>query len=93
VKISAPALAPTAPVLTTRAVAPSAPIDGASATSPAASVQRSGFLTQLQEATRSAPYGEVRPDRVAEARADIVAGRLGTPADLDAAVAALLRDL
>jgi hypothetical protein len=56
-------------------------------------VQRSGFLSQLQEATRAAPFGEVRADKVAQARADIAAGRLGTEADYDAAVRGLLMDL
>jgi hypothetical protein len=93
VKISAPSLAMPSPVTYSRMGAVSGLATGMPETSPAASVQRSGFLAQLQEATRAAPFGEVRAERVAQARADLASGRLGSEADLDAAVSALLQDL
>lgn len=91
-KISAPSIATPSPITYSRLGNVSAPA-AAPVASPAAAMQRSGFLAQLQEATRTAPYGEVRLDKVAQARADIAAGRLGTEADYDAAVRGLLMDL
>ncbi len=59
----------------------------------AASLSTSDFLTELQGAVRADAYGEVRSHKVAEARADIDAGRLGTEDDFENAVNALLREL
>lgn len=92
-KISAPAIAPSAPITYSRIAGVASPAVTGTVSTPAATVQRSGFLSQLQEATRAAPFGEVRADKVAQARADIAAGRLGTEADYDAAVRGLLMDL
>lgn len=64
---------------------------GMSSTAGAAvQVEASGFLSQLTQAARTSPYGEVRSDKVAAARADIAAGRLGTPADIEQTVNAFL---
>lgn len=83
------ALLPAAPppIAQTRTVAMSRP------ESPAVSVGRSEFSQQLREAARTSPGGTVRADVVAEARADIAAGRLGSPADIERAIDALLREL
>jgi predicted transcriptional regulator len=57
------------------------------------SVQSSGFLAELSAAAQQHPYGEIRADKVAAARADIAAGRLGTPEDIEATVNAFLMEL
>ncbi len=64
---------------------------GTSSAGRAAEVQSSDFLSELHAAARSHPYGEVRTEKVAEAKADIAAGRLGTDADFERTVDALLR--
>jgi hypothetical protein len=65
----------------------------AAACSPAVKVESSGFLESLQAAARGNPFGELRADKVAAARADLAAGRLGSREDLDATVEAFLRGL
>lgn len=59
----------------------------------AATLETSDFLSELQAAARTSPWGEVRADKVAEARADIEAGRLGSEDDFEQAISALLREL
>ncbi len=92
-KISGSTIAPSALITYSRIAHVSAPSVTGTQSSPAASVERSAFLSQLQEATRAEPFGEVRADKVAQARADMAAGRLGTEADYEAAVRGLLMDL
>ncbi len=100
-KVSAPSVATPSPITygRIRSAAP-AEIGGSTNTpsatpsaTPAASVEKSGFLSRLQESTRNHPFGEVRADRVAAARADIAAGTLGNETDMNAAVGALMADL
>lgn len=59
----------------------------------AVTLETSDFLSELQAASKKHPYGEVRAEKVAEARADLESGRLGTDDDFEAAINALLREL
>jgi hypothetical protein len=48
----------------------------------AATWETSGALATLRSQAASTPFGTVRADVVARARADIAAGRLGSEADI-----------
>ena len=59
----------------------------------AAEVESSDFLSELHAAAARNPWGEVRPEKVASAKADIANGNLGSDADFAATIDALLREL
>lgn len=61
--------------------------------SPSLVVEFSSVVSAMRTEAGAHPYGEVRPQVVAQARADIAAGRLGTQEDLDRTVEALLGEL
>ncbi len=97
-KISAPSLAPTENLTYGRVNRGGAPsgqaighANGPASLDRAASVHTSDFLSELHAAARTNPWGEVRSEKVAEAKADIAAGRLGNEDDFAATVDALLR--
>lgn len=68
-------------------------VASAQSAAPSVSVQSSGFLDAITAAAKSSPYGEIRADKVAAAKADIANGRLGSKEDIDATVEAFLRGL
>ncbi len=93
-KIAAPSLAPTENLTygrVNRGGEPNGRSIGPAAPDRAASLHTSDFLSELHAAARSTPWGEVRSDKVAEAKADIASGRLGNEDDFAATVDALLR--
>ncbi|MSQ01933.1 MAG: hypothetical protein EXR71_08575 [Myxococcales bacterium] len=97
-KISAPSLAPTDNLTYGRVNRGGGPNGqaigqaiGPASLDRAVSLHTSDFLSELHASARSTPWGEVRADKVAEAKSDIAAGRLGNQDDLSATVDALLR--
>lgn len=57
----------------------------------AAEIQSSDLVAQMHASSRSHPFGEIRANKVAEAKADIAMGRLGGAADMDRTIDALMR--
>lgn len=90
-KISSPLLTP--PDTLTYSRTPRAASSGSNSVGRAAELDTSDFLSELHAATARNPWGEVRPEKVAAAKADIAAGTLGNEADLAATIDALLREL
>ena len=60
---------------------------------PGTEVRLSTAARTLSEARGSAEYDPIRPDVVRQIRADLAAGRVGTPADIAATVDALIQEL
>lgn len=60
---------------------------------PGVQVELSSSVGAMRDAARSNPYGEVRADVVAKAKADIAAGRLGSREDVDRSIDAFLMAL
>ena len=71
----------------------SAPVGARPTSGSAARLESSDFLSEMQSATSRSPWGEVRADKVAAAKADIQSGNLGSDADFAATIDALLREL
>ncbi len=59
----------------------------------AATLSPSSFVSELGAAARAHPHGEVRADVVAQAKADIASGRLGSPEDLERTIDRFLMEL
>jgi len=90
VKISSPMLS--TPETLTYARPARVAAQGSAPTSRAAQLETSDFLSELHAAAAKSPWGEVRAEKVAAAKADIANGTLGSDADFAATIDALLRE-
>ncbi len=88
-KVQSPTVAPAAPLTYGRIARPPVSTGPASAVS----VDSSPFLAQLGAAARANPHGDIRPDVVAQAKADIASGRLGSPEDMERTIDRFLMEL
>lgn len=82
-------VAPMAP--TTRVGTVSGARSVAAISQPGVKVELSSSMSALRDAARAKPYGEVRADVVAQAKADIASGRLGSREDVDRTIDAFLQ--
>ncbi len=88
-KVQSPTIAPAAPLTYGRLARPAA----TAAPSRAVSIDSSPFLAELGAAARANPHGEIRADVVAQAKADIASGRLGSAEDIERTIDRFLMEL